>query len=575
MIVKAELNILIIDDEEADRCHLMQRLKQVEENISTQTTESKEGAIALLAKHNFDCIFLKENLTNSPNTLQYLRQQQIETPIILLTEREDRKTRLEWLEMGVSDTLHRREIVPEILSRSLYIAIGIDLARQEATESLRQANARLAEQKQHLTTLQKLTNLLNQRLTDLKDLLEVMARSVLKAIAGAQFCFIALYDCQKCQTSLTVTAGEGADRLPLDRAFSVGGWLYQVFATGEATLMQTPSHPLFPFPAALYAVPIQSARSGRLGVLGVGHWQDIEAVTRGDGLLLLAVGEQAAIAIDNAQLIQTLEEREERLERQNQTLAKQNKKLANQRQQIHQKNLQLIEAAKMKSQFLATMSHELRTPMNAIMGFSQVLLRQRTDSLSPHQAQMIERIHNNGKNLLELINDILDLSKIEAKKLEIKLGSFNVVQLVSTTLESLRPLADEKNLELRCDCDGTLKHQEIVSDRDRLRQILVNLLSNAIKFTETGGITVKLEEGESDRIKIIVKDTGIGIPRNRQQQIFEEFYQGDRGTTRKYSGTGLGLAITKSLVELMQGKIELESQVGKGTTFLIELPCKP
>lgn len=436
-----------------------------------------------------------------------------------------------------------------------------------------QTNGGLVEREQQLTTLHKLTNLLNQRLTDLPDLLNVMARSVLEAIAGAQFCFIALYDCQEGQTTLTVTAGEKADRLPLDRAFDLGGWLHQVFTTGEANLMQTLSHPLEPFPVALYAVPIQSARSGCLGVLGVGNWQDIEAFSRGDGILLLAVGEQAAIAIDNAQLIQTLEEREERLERQNQILARQNSKLATQRQQIHQQNLQLIEAAKMKSQFLATMSHELRTPMNAIIGFSQVLLRQRSGSLSLHQVQMIERIHNNGKNLLELINDILDLSKIDAKKIELKSESFNLMHLISTTLESLLPLADEKNLELCFDCHDYFKEKSIIGDRDRLRQILVNLLSNAIKFTEIGNITVQLESLPGDRLNIIVRDTGIGIAKDRQERIFEEFYQGDQTTTRKYSGTGLGLAITKSLVELMKGKIDLESQLGQGTTFSLELPC--
>ncbi|MEM9541085.1 MAG: ATP-binding protein [Cyanobacteria bacterium P01_E01_bin.42] len=565
------LKILIVDDEEIDRWHLIQTLDKLEEEIVVQEMETLDDAIALLATTQIDCIFLQETLCNTPAILQKVCAL---TPIILLIEREDPKRRWEWLELGISDTLHRREIVPEILSRSLYIAIGIDRARQEATENLRRANARLAEQKQHLTTLHKLTNLLNQRLTNLTNLLEVMAQSVSEAIAGAQFCFIALYDCQECQTSLTIATGEGVDRLPLDRAFSVGGWLHQVFATGEASLVQTPTHPLFPFPAALYAVPIQSARSGRLGVLGVGHWNNIEAFSRGEGLLLLAAGEQAAIAIDNAQLIQTLEEREERLERQNHTLARQNQKLATQRQQIHQKNLQLIEAAKVKSQFLATMSHELRTPMNAIIGFSQVLLRQRSDSFSTHQVKMLERIHNNGKNLLELINDILDLSKIEAKKLEIKLGSFNVVNLICTTLETLRPLADEKNLELSCDCHCHFNNKEIVSDRDRLRQILVNLLSNAIKFTEKGSVIVKLEDIEGDRLKLIVKDTGIGIARKRQKRIFEEFYQGDQSTTRKYSGTGLGLAITKSLVELMQGTIELKSQLGKGTTFSIELPCK-
>ncbi|WP_017307030.1 ATP-binding protein [Spirulina subsalsa] len=228
------------------------------------------------------------------------------------------------------------------------------------------------------------------------------------------------------------------------------------------------------------------------------------------------------------------------------------------------------EAARMKAQFLAMMSHELRTPMNAIIGFSQVLLRQRSGTLTRRQIQMIESIHNNGKNLLTLINDILDLSKIEAHHLILKPEILNLEQLAATTLDSLRPLADEKQLPL-C-LESQLKDGKILNDRDRLRQILINLLSNALKFTETGQITITLQEIPPHHIQILVQDSGIGIAPDQQAYIFDEFRQVDQTTTRKYSGTGLGLTITKSLVDLMGGTITVESQLGQGSVFCVTLP---
>jgi signal transduction histidine kinase len=283
-------------------------------------------------------------------------------------------------------------------------------------------------------------------------------------------------------------------------------------------------------------------------------------------------------------MIRALEEQETRLEFQNEMLAQQNQELESQRQQVLRQNqelesqrqqvllqnLQLLEAARLKSQFLATMSHELRTPMNAVIGFSQLLLRQRQSSLTPQQVDMVERILNNGKNLLTLINEILDLSKIEAGRLELKLETFNLVKLLRATLGELRSLADQKHLEL--DIQADLQNPNVSNDSVRLRQILVNLLSNAIKFTECGKVQVKVKEISSDQLAIIVQDTGIGIAQDDLEHIFEEFRQIDQTTTRKYSGTGLGLAITKSLVQLMHGKIIVESEVGQGSIFCIELP---
>jgi signal transduction histidine kinase len=369
-------------------------------------------------------------------------------------------------------------------------------------------------------------------------------------------------------------AGIETEKLRLEHAFSPqGGLLSKVFSTGESQLIQTQegeSPSSQKAPAAIYAVAIESVQSGRLGVLAIGNWQAENAFDEEDRNLLVAVGEQAAIAIDNARMIKALEEQEKRLEDQNDMLAQKNQELENQRQQLQLNNLQLLEAARLKSQFLATMSHELRTPMNAVIGFSQLLLRQRQNSLAPKQADMMKRILDNGKHLLALINEILDLSKIEAGRLELKLETFNLMALVRATVDELRSLADERHLTLHV--HNHLQNANVINDSVRLRQVLVNLLSNGIKFTEVGSVEVEVKEIAPNRLAIAVKDTGIGIAEEELGHIFEEFRQIDQTTTRRYPGTGLGLAITKSLVELMQGTIEVESQLGQGSTFRIELP---
>ncbi len=483
-----------------------------------------------------------------------------------------------WSESGRCYTKDDFKLTEDLAHRA---ALAIENARlyqeaHQASENLRQANAILGQQQHKLRTLQQLTNLLNDRLTDLPDLLRVMARSVCDAIPGAQICFIALFNPQCNRMMLTVTAGIGEDSLSLEDASSSKSLLRQVFLTGQSKLIQNPqqeTESAKSLPQTIYAVPIKSVKSGSLGILAIGNWENPKAFSEEGQYLLTAVGEQAAIAIDNARLINTLEEREERLEFQNQILGEQNQELESQRHKIQLQNLQLMEAAKMKSQFLAVMSHELRTPMNAIIGFSQLLLRKKnSDTLSSNQVQMLDKIYNNGKTLLSLINHILDLSKAEAGRLELQLKDFDIVQLVRTTIEELRPLADEKYLSLIFDCN--LQHSRVINDSLRLRQIVVNLLSNAIKFTDRGSVKVLVQEIDQEHLEIVVKDSGIGIDAEQKKYIFEEFRQVDQTTTRKYSGTGLGLAITESLVKLMQGEISVESQLGKGSTFRVKLPYR-
>jgi signal transduction histidine kinase len=260
----------------------------------------------------------------------------------------------------------------------------------------------------------------------------------------------------------------------------------------------------------------------------------------------------------------------QRLRESNELLLKQNQELEQRRQQIHLQNLKLLEASRLKSEFLATISHELRTPLNAIIGFSQLLLRPTKGGLTAQQHDMVERILNNGRNLLALLNEILDFSRIEAGRLTLKPESFDLIELVTTTVEELRSLADQKHLTLQI--ETSLSNASAFNDPTRLRQVLTNLLSNAIKFTEAGGIWVTVAEQPLDQITISVRDTGVGIDPADLPKIFEPFRQVDQTSTRKHPGTGLGLAITASLMQMMQGTIHVTSEVGKGSLFCVGFP---
>ncbi len=243
--------------------------------------------------------------------------------------------------------------------------------------------------------------------------------------------------------------------------------------------------------------------------------------------------------------------------------------------QLAQVNLQLFELNRLKSDFLATMSHELRTPLNSIIGFSDVL--NGSNALDERQKRYVQNIQKSGKMLLELINDILDLAKIESGKMDIRLDDFQIDQVVSVQCDLARPLTEKKNIDLEMRIDPGLP--EIHQDRGKLQQILNNLLSNAIKFTPEGGrIEVAARRNAVGDLLLIVEDTGVGISEEDQETIFEKFRQGNTvlaggdAMTREYSGTGLGLSIVKELCKLLEGEITLESELGKGSRFTIRLP---
>ncbi|MGB3536127.1 MAG: ATP-binding protein [Microcoleaceae cyanobacterium] len=260
----------------------------------------------------------------------------------------------------------------------------------------------------------------------------------------------------------------------------------------------------------------------------------------------------------------------QKLQETNQLLLRKNRELERQQQQIELQNHKLAEASRLKSEFLATMSHELRTPMNSITGFSQLLLRPSTQPLSPQQADMVQRIFSNTQHLLTMLNEILDFSKIEAGQVKLQLQKFDLAQLVRLTVEELRSLALEKHLTVHVKIE--MEDPFIINDPKSMRQVLVNLLSNAIKFTSVGEVLVKVYETQDSRIVLEIKDTGIGIAPEQIAHIFEAFRQVNQTTTKKYYGTGLGLAIVDSIVTLMKAEKKVESEVGKGSTFIIKFP---
>jgi signal transduction histidine kinase len=249
--------------------------------------------------------------------------------------------------------------------------------------------------------------------------------------------------------------------------------------------------------------------------------------------------------------------------------------------ELAQVNLQLYESNRLKGDFLATMSHELRTPLNSIIGFSDVLGS--IDSLDAKQRRYVENIRTSGRMLLEMINDILDLAKIEAGKMEVRPTTFRVEAVVSAQCDMVRPLAEKRNIQLSYEVDPGL--EEVVQDQAKVQQILANLLSNAIKFTPEGGRVdvharpAETSEREPAEFLIDVVDTGVGIAVEDQQAIFEKFRQGDvfrrdDAMTREFSGTGLGLSIVRELCRLLGGDVSLESQLGRGSRFTVRLPMR-
>ncbi|HEV7574332.1 MAG TPA: ATP-binding protein [Thermoanaerobaculia bacterium] len=309
------------------------------------------------------------------------------------------------------------------------------------------------------------------------------------------------------------------------------------------------------------------ARDRLIGVISVESFKK-NAFTNDDMLLLTAIANQAAVAIENAHLYKDLEGLTYALEQ----------RVLERTNELRETNLRLLAADRSKNQFLANMSHELRTPLNSIIGFSSVLLENTRAVVPPRLYKFLENIHVAGNHLLELINDILDLSKIEAGKMELRTDDFDLRDTITAVERVMKGFAAEARVSITASIDPSVPMVRL--DEGRLKQILFNLLSNAVKFSPDGGpvtIAVKslprtISPLAVESVRIDVADRGIGIPRDELQRIFDEFYQTEEGRRARRGGTGLGLSLTRNFVELHHGRIEVQSVPGEGSCFTLYLP---
>ncbi|MGA3236613.1 MAG: HAMP domain-containing protein [Bryobacteraceae bacterium] len=330
------------------------------------------------------------------------------------------------------------------------------------------------------------------------------------------------------------------------------------------------------------------------------HFTDVnlaflDQLTQGIGIVLNTI----AATMRTEQLLKQSQALAEQLQKTNAELEEKAHLLAEQKNEVETKNREVEQAkaaleekaeqlsltSKYKSEFLANMSHELRTPLNNLLILAQMLAENTDSTLTHKQVKYAETIHSSGTDLLALINDILDLSKIESGKMDVEVGSVRFTELRDLSLRTFRHVAEGKGLELSIDLADNLPADTIITDAKRLQQVLKNLLSNALKFTEHGTVQLRMERATSgwsathtvlNRVKSViafsVTDTGIGIPQDKQRIIFEAFQQADGTTSRKYGGTGLGLSISRELTRLLGGEIRLQSAPGTGSTFTLYLP---
>jgi HAMP domain-containing protein/signal transduction histidine kinase/DNA-binding response OmpR family regulator len=325
------------------------------------------------------------------------------------------------------------------------------------------------------------------------------------------------------------------------------------------------------------------------------HLSFLDQLTQSIGIVLNTI----AATMRTEQLLKQSQALAEQLQKTNAELEEKAHLLAEQKTEVENKNKEVEQAkaaleekaeqlsltSKYKSEFLANMSHELRTPLNNLLILAQMLAENSENTLTPKQVKYAETIHSSGTDLLALINDILDLSKIESGKMDVQIGSVRFPELRDFCLRTFRHVADGKALDFSIDLDEKLATETIITDAKRLQQVLKNLLSNALKFTEHGSVRLKMELASSgwsathailSRAKAViafsVTDTGIGIPFEKQRIIFEAFQQADGTTSRKYGGTGLGLSISRELTRLLGGEIRLQSALGAGSTFTLYLP---
>jgi signal transduction histidine kinase len=441
-----------------------------------------------------------------------------------------------------------------------------------ATRNLAITRSASLHQLQRLASLSNIGKTISLQLST-EELLLTIYRECSKVVDASLFS-IAVYDERLDQLSFEVDVRDGQiqprERIPASRGLN--GW---VLRKGEPLLLGSAreeerrgvsSVPDGMRTESWLGVPMM-ARDRVIGVISIQSYRK-NAFSEDDILLLGSVANQAAVALENANLYKDLEGLTYALEA----------RVQERTHELNEANLRLLAADRSKNQFLANMSHELRTPLNSIIGFSSILLDNTREAISPRFYKFLENIRTAGNHLLELINDILDLSKIEAGKMELQPDRFDLRETIAAVERVMKAIAAESKVRIAAHVSGDVPI--VCLDEGRLKQILFNLLSNAVKFSPDGGpVEVRVDRLAAESsplglqtVRIAVEDRGVGIEPEELERIFLEFYQTGQGRRASASGTGLGLSLTRNFVELHFGTIDVKSTVGVGSTFTLYLP---
>lgn len=554
------LRLLIVEDSLVDAELVVLTLQQAGVEFLYDLADAVSTCEQYLRSHPYNAVLSDYRLPGftAYKTLELLRQSGQEIPLILITGTLGEEAAVECIKAGMTDYVLKDRLfrLPMVLERSLQ---EFDLRRQQQA-----ADLHIRQQAQH----EQLLNQINRALNSSLDVDYILQKIV--QLTGE--CFhvdrvnISSLDADYFKV---VCEWQQDPQLPSSQEtkLPVSQWADLLDPCSPFCLrdvLHAPHYQALPHPperltaianthiVSLLRVPIVIRDELFGGLALMTHTP--RTFTDDEIHLLERIADHTAIALSNAQSYEYLEQ------------------LVQKRTQELEREKQISESAnRAKSEFLTHMSHELRTPLTGILGFSSLLLKEVFGTLNPKQRQYIQGVQSCGQHLLELINDLLDLSKIEAGKEELFLETVIVQEICEACINMIREVATNRGLQLSLKIDPAVSVCR--ADKRRLKQILFNLLSNAVKFTEVGSVHLNVTQSD-DALHFAVIDTGIGIAEADQSKLFQSFYQLDGGLNRKYEGTGLGLVLARKLAQLHQGDITVTSKQGEGSCFILHLPCK-